>query len=120
MPTSVAPHSGQAVRRRVSGIRPASLAGEAAQAARLHAVLAAADEDGLAADERLRHAGAAALEHAPDGLARDAHDLGGLLVAQTLEVDQADRLELVDPELQLLQIARRHAGGLEERDARQA
>ena len=59
----------------------------------------------------------AALEHAADGLARDAHGRGGLLVAEALEVDEADRLELVDRELQMLELAGGDARRLEERDA---
>jgi hypothetical protein len=102
----------------LAGVCPAGLAGEAAQAARLHTVLAAADEDGLAPHEGLCHAGAATLEHAPDGLAGDAHDLGGLFMAQALEIDESDGLELVDAELQLLELASGHAGRLEQRDAR--
>ena len=45
-------------RRRVGG-RPHGAAGEAAELPRLHAVLAAADEDGLAGHERLGDLGAA-------------------------------------------------------------
>ncbi len=57
-------------RRILAGrIGPAGLTDETAHALRLYAVLAAADEDGLAADEGLGHAGAPALEHAADRLA---------------------------------------------------
>jgi hypothetical protein len=104
----------------LAGVQPSSVAGETTHAPRLDTVLTASDEDGLAAHERLGHTGAAPLEDAPDGLAGDAHDLGGLFVAQSLEVDEADGLELVDAELQLLELARRYARGLEQRDARHA
>ena len=67
----------------------------------------AADEDRFAADQRLGDLGAAALEDAADGLARDSHGRGGLLVTESLEVDEADRLELVDRELQVLELAGR-------------
>jgi len=58
--------------------------------------LTAADEDGLAVDQRLGDLGAAPLEDAADGLARYAHRRGRLLVAETLKIDEADRLELID------------------------
>ena len=80
----------------------------------------APDEDRLAADQCLGDLGAAALQHAADGLARDAHGLSGLLVAQRLEVDEANRLELVDGKLELLELPRGHARRLEQRDARDA
>ena len=92
------------------------MAGEAAHA-RQYPVLAAADEDGLAIDQRLGDLGTAALEHAAHGLARDAHGLGSLLVAEGLEVDEANGLELVDGQLELLELTGRYAGRLEERDA---
>jgi hypothetical protein len=97
---------------------PTLLTREAAQLLRADPVLATADKDGLASDQRLGHLAAATLENASDGLARDTHDRSGLLVAQALEINEADRLELVDGELQLLQLPGRHAGRLEERDAR--
>ena len=56
----------------------------------------------------------------PDGLSRYSHGLRGLLVTEPLEVDQADRLELVDRELQVLELAGGHACRFEERDARDA
>lgn len=95
---------------------PALLAGETAQLARFDTVLAAADEDRLAADEGLRHFGAAALQDAADGLTRHAHGLGGALVAEAFEIDKAYGLEFVNRELKLLELAPRHACRLEERD----
>ena len=81
----------------------------AAELARLDAVLAAADEDRLAVDQRLGDLGTATLEHAADGLSRDAHRRGRLLVAEALEIDEADRLELVDGQRKLLKLTARHA-----------
>jgi hypothetical protein len=82
-----------------------------------HAVLAPADEDGFATDQSFGDLGVAALEHAADGLARDAHRLGGLRMAEPFEVDEADRLQLVDRELQVFEFASGDAGGFEERNA---
>ena len=77
-----------------------------------HTVLAPADKDGFAADQCLRDLGATALENAADGLARDAHGLRRLLVAQPLEIDEADRLQLVHRELQMLELPRWIPAGL--------
>lgn len=96
---------------------PEFLARETANAPWLDPVLPAADEDRFAVDQRLSDLGAAALQHTADGLARYAHGLSGLLVAQPLEVDETNRLELVDSQLQLLELPRRDARWLEQRDA---
>ena len=98
---------------------PERLAGETAHA-RQYPVLAAADEDRLAAHQSLGDLGAAALEHAAHGLARNAHGLGGLLVAEGLKVYEANGLEFVDGQLKLFELSGRYAGRLEERDARDA
>ena len=84
----------------------------AAELPRLDAVLPAADEDGLAGDERLGDLGAAALQDAADGLARHAHRRRRLFVAEALEVDEADGLELVDGQRELLEIATGTPAGL--------
>jgi hypothetical protein len=81
-----------------------------------HTVRAATDEDRLAADESLGDFGATALEYAADCLAGDAHGLGRLSVAEALQVDEADRLELVDRELQMLELTGGYPGRLEEGD----
>ena len=118
--TSVDPHAGHAddVASGVAG--PDLAARDAAELARLDAVLPAADEDRLAADQRLGDLGAATLEDAADSLSRDAHRRGRLFVAEALEVDEANRLELVDGQVQLLEFASRNACGLEQGHARHA
>ncbi len=78
--------------------RPKLVAGKAAPLRRLHAVLPSADEDGFAVDQGFGDPGAPTLEHPPDRLPRNAHGRGGLFVAETLEIDQADGFELVDGE----------------------
>jgi hypothetical protein len=84
----------------------------------LDAVLPAADEDGLAGDQGLGDLGAAALEHTSDRLAGDAHGRRRLLVAESLEIDEADGLELIDGQRELLQVAPRHPRRLEQRHTR--
>jgi hypothetical protein len=104
-------------RRLLALIDPAGITCKAAHAPRLDAVLAAADEDGLATNKGVSDAGAPALEHTPDRLAGHAHGFGRLLVRQALEVDESDGLEFVDSQLQLLEVPRGHTGRLEQRDA---
>jgi hypothetical protein len=82
-----------------------------------HTVAATADEDRFSVDERLGHFGATALEDAADRLAGDAHGFGRLSVAEALQVDEADRLQFVDRELQVLELAGGYSGRLEEGDA---
>jgi len=86
----------------------------------LHPVLTATDLDRLAADQGIGDLGATPLEHAADGLSGDAHGLGRSLVAQALEVHEADRLELVHGQPEPVELPCRYSGGLEKRDARDA
>ena len=121
MPTSADSARGACGRRRCVGVGgPDGAARGAAELARLDAVLPAADEDGLAADERLGDLGAATLEDATDGLSRHAHRRSRLLVTEALEIDEADGLELVDGQRQLLELAAGDAGRLEQGHARHA
>jgi hypothetical protein len=85
-------------RARIARGGPQGSARRATQLPRLHAILAAADEDGLAADEGFRDRGATALQHAADRLPRHAHRRSRLLVTEALEIDETDGLELVDGE----------------------
>jgi hypothetical protein len=97
---------------------PAGLAREATQLLGLDAILAAADQDGLAGDQRFGHLGARAFQDAAHCLTGDPHHLSRLFVAQALEIDEPNRLELVDRQPELLELSGRHTCRLEEREAR--
>jgi hypothetical protein len=92
----------------------AALAAQAIAANRVDRT--ALDAQGAASGQGFSHLAVCCLQDAPEGGPGYAHALRRLLLVEPLAVGQADGLELVEGELNLLELEARNAGGLEERD----
>ena len=81
---------------------------------------AAPDHQSLSIHQRVGDLASRSFQLAADRLPRDTQSGGGLLVAQAIEIDQAQRLDLIDGELHLLELACADADRLEDSRAWQA
>ena len=80
----------------------------------------ALDAQRHAFDQRAGDRVAGEVEDAAEGLARDAHALGGLAVVKPLEIGKAERFELVEGKREDVERGDGAAGGLEDGAARKA
>jgi hypothetical protein len=67
----------------------------------------------LAVEQSVRHLTSSRFDDPPEGGSGNAHACGRTIMVEALEIREADGLQLVEPELNLLKPASGNTGGLE-------